>query len=377
MTGARVDVAPAEDVAPAGPGPARGVAPRAAVRRPSASRVVGAALLVGVAATPLLLGSFASFVGGRIAVIAIIGLSVTVVTGYTGQLSLMPWTFAGTGVFVAAHAMTAWGWPFWFAALLAAAATVPLSVVVGLVAARLRGVHFAIATLTFATAAGATLFSWDAFTGGQRGLSVVRPTVFGVSLAGDRAFYVLCLAAVLLVTWMVLGLQQSRIGRAMAAVRENEIEAQAIGINVVKTKLVAFVLSGIVAGIGGVFQAMLLQHVTRTPYQTPFVETLGVTLVILVVVGGRRSAWGPLLGASVIYLQQEVFRTALFLQFFVAAIAALLFLFVVLQAPGGLVEIGRHELARAREHPRRHVPRLVATVVINVGILVAIVRYAS
>ncbi len=346
-------------------------------RRPGRGRLVGLVLGLVVAALPLVFGSFASFVGARIAVVAVIGLSVTIVTGYAGQLSLMPWTFAGIGVFVAGHAITSWGWPFWFAALLAAAATVPLAVVVGLVAARLRGVHFAIATLTFATAVGATLFAWDAFTGGQRGLAVARPEALGVSLAGDRAFYVLCLVVALALTWMVLGLQESRMGRAMAAVRENEVEAQALGINVVKTKLVAFVLGGIVAGVGGVFHGMLLQQVTRTPYQTPFVELLGVTLVILVVVGGRRSAWGPLVGATVIYLQQEVFRTAVFLQFFIAAVAAALFLFVVLQAPGGLVQIARYELEQARRDPRRVVPRLAAVLLVNVVIIWAVVRFAS
>lgn len=339
--------------------------------------LVGLVALVALGAIPPLLGSFASFVGARIAVVAIVGLSVTVVTGFAGQLSLMPWTFAGIGVFVGAHAMTSWGWPFWFAALLAAALTVPLSALVGMVAARLRGFYFAIATLTFASLAGATLFAWDTFTGGQRGLVVVRPEVGRVSFAGDGAFYVLCFASVMAMTWMVLGLQRSRAGRAMAAVRENETEAQALGINVTKVKVSAFVLSGIIAAVGGVYQGMLLQQVTRTPYQTPFVETLGVTLVVVVVVGGVRSAWGPFLGAAVIYLQQEVFRSAIFLQFFVAAIAAVLFLFVLLKMPGGLVGLARHEAALVRQDPLRNGPRAALLLGVQIGLFYAIVRYVS
>ena len=306
---------------------------------PHAAKVVAAIALAMVAALPLVLGDFASFVGARIAVTALIGLSVIVVTGYTGQLSLMPYTFVGIGVFTAAHAITVWGWPFWFAALLAAAATLPLSVFVGALSVRLRGFYLAIATLTFASAAGTTLFHWDWLTGGQRGLPVTRPSMGPIDITGDGAFYLLCLAAALAAVWMVLGLERSRLGRAMVAVRESEVRAAALGINPVKTKLAAFVISGMIAGVGGVFHAMLLQHVTRTPFQSPFVEVLGVTLVILVVVGGVGSPWGAFLGAAVISVQQEVFRTAVVLQFAVAAAAAAALVFTLLKAPGGLAEI--------------------------------------
>ncbi len=337
--------------------------------------------LLAVAALPPLFGSFASFVGARIAVVAIIGLSVTGVTGYCGQLSLMAYSFAGLGVFTAAHAMSSWGWPFWLASLAAAIVTVPASVLVGLVAVRLRGFYFAIATLTFASAGGATVFGWESFTGGQQGLTVVRPVLGPLDLRGDRGFYLLALATALLLTWAVLGLQHSRIGRAMYAVRENEIEAQALGINVMKTKLGALLVSGLLAGVGGAYQEMLLELVTPTPYRTPYVEALSVLLVLVVVVGGMRSAWGPFLGASVIYLQQEVFRTAVFLQYFVSALAAVLFLYVLLKAPpgraGGLVEIARHQAALIRAEPRRHGPRVALALGVQLACFYAIVRWAS
>lgn len=339
--------------------------------------VVGIVAVIAAAVVPVALGDFASFVGSRIAVTAIIGLSVTVVTGYTGQLSLMPYTFVGIGTFTAAHAVSSWGWPFWFAALLAAVATLPLSVLVGLVSVRLRGFYLAIATLTFASAVGATLFSWDALTGGQRGLTVARPALGPVPVASDRAYYLLTLATVLLIVWMVLGLQRSRVGRSMNAVRENETAAQALGVNVMKTKLAAFVISGMIAGVGGVFHAMLLQHVTRTSFQTPFVETLGVTLVILVVVGGMRSAWGPFVGAAIIYVQLEVFRTALLLQYVLAALSAAAFIFILLKVPGGLVDIVRHEAAAVRAAPLRNGIRVTVVVLVQVAVFAAIWRWSS
>jgi branched-chain amino acid transport system permease protein len=342
-----------------------------------AGTVVGILAIAVAAVVPPILGDFASFVGARIAVTAIIGLSVIVVTGYTGQLSLMPYTFVGIGVFTAAHALSSWGWPFWFAALLAAVATLPLSVLVGLVAVRLRGFYLAIATLTFASGVGATLFAWDALTGGQRGLSVARPALGPLAVASDRGYYLSTLAAVLAIVWMVLGLQRSRLGRAMAAVRENETAAQALGVNVMKTKLAAFVISGVIAAVGGVFHAMLLQHVTRTTFQTPYVETLGVTLVILVVVGGMRSAWGPFVGAAIIYVQLEVFRTALLLQYVLAAASAAAFIVILLKVPGGLVDIIRHEAAAVRAAPMRKGPRVAVLLLVQVVVLVAIWRWSS
>lgn len=354
------------DLAPA-PTPTPLPPPRRLPAPTRSNRVVGL-LVLALVVTPLLLGDFASFVGSRIAVTAMVGLSVTVVTGFTGQLSLMPYTFVGIGVFTAAHALSSWGWPIWLTVLLAAVAALPLAGIVGLLAVRLRGFYLAIATLTFAAGAGATLFAWDTFTGGQRGLRVVRPAMGPIDLDSDRAFYVLSIVAVFAMVWLVLGLEDSRVGRAMAAVREHETEAAALGVNVTKTKLTAFLLSGMIAAVGGVFQAMLLGQVTRTSYQTPFVETLGVTLVILVVVGGMRSAWGPFIGAAIIYVQLEVLRTALVLQYVLAAVSAAAFVAILLFVPGGLVQIFRHEAEKVRQDPWHHGPRVAISVLLQVAL---------
>jgi ABC-type branched-subunit amino acid transport system permease subunit len=122
---------------------------------------------------------------------------------------------------------------------------------------------------------------------------------------------------------------------------------------------------------------MLLQHVTRTSFQTPFVETLGVTLVILVVVGGMRSAWGPFLGAGIVYVQLEVFRTALVLQYVLAALSAAAFVFILLKIPGGLVAIVQHEAAAVRADPIRGGIRVAVIVLLQVVVFAAIWRWVS
>src|SRR5207237_4270797 len=112
--------------------------------------------LAVIALIPIPFGSFGFFVGAYALVYAMVGLSVTVVTGYAGLISLMPYSFAGVGALMTGVAMASWGWPFWLAAPFAAACTVPVSVVAGAIAVRLRGLYLAIATLAIASMLGET-----------------------------------------------------------------------------------------------------------------------------------------------------------------------------------------------------------------------------
>src|SRR2546423_9882698 len=96
-----------------------------------------------------------------------IGLSVVVVTGYSGMISLMPYSFAGIGAIVTGLAMASWGWPFWLSVVLAALATIPVSILVGAIAVRLKGLYLAIATLTIAAMLGETFFNYSPVLGGN------------------------------------------------------------------------------------------------------------------------------------------------------------------------------------------------------------------
>jgi len=174
--------------------------------------------------------------------------------------------------------------------------------------------------------------------------------------------------------WMVSGLRTSRMGRAMLAVRSNEREAQALGINVYKTKLVAFVISGVLGGIGGAFLALLLTSVTRAAFQSPLVEATSLLLLTVVIVGGIDRAVGAFLGAVALVVQQQVFQGArFFFAWFGVYSSALLILFLLFR-PGGLIQItrGHWELIRAR--PRLGVAVAAIVVGVNVGISWLFVR---
>lgn len=352
-------------------------APHTARRGFSRVQFIGIGLLLLLAALPIPFGDFGFFIGQYALIYAILGMSVVIVTGYAGLISLMPYSFAGIGAMTTGVAMASWGWPFWLAALLAAVATVPVAVLVGISSVRLKGLYLAIATLTFSNALGETLFKWDAFTGGQSGWSTSRPAVGPVDFNSDISFYLLCLGVVFALLFMIEGLRTSRIGRAMFAVRDNELEAQALGINVYKTKLTAFVLGGMVAGLGGAFLAALVQLVTPTGFQSPIAEATSILLVTLVAIGGMDRAIGAFFGAVSLVVQQQVFLGAEFFYAFVGIYAAAVLILFLMFRPGGLVQVGKIQLDLIRSRPLLGISVVVAIVAANVGVAWLFVSLSS
>jgi branched-chain amino acid transport system permease protein len=357
------------------PVPAR----RIALRLPTLSRgrLIGALVAVGVALIPVAAGSFWMYIGAYIAVWAMLELSIVVVTGYAGLISLMPFTFVGIGCFATGVAVGVWGWPFWLAVPFAALATVPVSMAVGAASVRLKGLYLAIATLTFAQALGETLFKWDIFTGGQAGHTIDRPKLGPIDFSGDFAFFALTLVVALAMVWMVHGLKGSRAGRAMLAVRDNEREAQALGINAMKTKLTALVIGGAIAGVGGAFYLALLRIVAPAGFQSPYVDVSSLLLVVWAVIGGLDSATGAFLGASALIVQQQVFQGAERLFAFVGVYAAIVLVTFLIARPGGIVQVVKIQAERIRTDPARHIPITVVLVVLQVVLAWLIIHFGA
>jgi branched-chain amino acid transport system permease protein len=365
----------------------RPAAPARAFRLPRLTRgqLIAGAVLGGLGLIPIIVDRAPTpnihqweYIGAYIAVWAMLELSVVVVTGYAGLISLMPFTFVGVGCFAAGVAVSVWGWPFWLAIPFAAAATVPISLAVGVASVRLKGLYLAIATLTFAQALGETLFKWDAFTGGQAGHSVADELKLGpIDFAGEFAFYLLAMAVALGMVWMVHGLKSSRAGRAMLAVRDNEREAQALGINAVKTKLTALVIGGAIAGVGGAFYLGLLKSPAPAGFQSPSVDISSVLLVVWAVIGGIESAFGAFLGATALIAQQQIFQGAEKLFQFVGVYAALVLVTFLIFRPGGLVQVVKITRERIRANPATQIPIAVAVVGFNVLLGYLIVHYGA
>jgi branched-chain amino acid transport system permease protein len=233
---------------------------------------------------------------------------------------------------------------------------------------RLKGLYLAIATLTFSQALGETFFEWESAIGGRTGWVVEKPKVGPIDFSNQLSYYILCFIVVLALVWMIEGLRTSRLGRAMFAVRDNELEAQALGINSYKTKLAAFVLSGMVGGLGGAFLAQLLTNISPNAFQSPLAEVTSILLVTLVVIGGIDRAWGAFFGAIVLVVNQQIASGAEAFFAFLGVYVAAGLIFFLLRIPGGLVQFAKMQAELIKRRPAFGIGVTILIVAINLGL---------
>jgi len=278
------------------PAPVAHRAPSRTARRVGAVAILFSA---GLALPPLMLDSTWNAVLSLALIYSLMGLSVVVLTGFVGQLSLMPATFVGIGAYASGRLVTSLATPFWFAAPLAAFIAVPVALVIGMIALRLKGLYLAIMTLVFANVIEEFGFSQRWLVGKARVVEAPRPHLGGVSFASDKSYYILVYAIVALFLFLAFNLARSRTARACYAVRDNESAAQAWGINIAKYKLLAFALSGFVAGFAGSLYAHWLESVPSGGQRPLFGLEFSLTIVFFTIVGGVRSIWGPVAGGMI------------------------------------------------------------------------------
>jgi sulfate-transporting ATPase len=286
-------------------------------------------------------------------IVAVISLSLVVVTGYAGQISLAQLTLAGVAGFLLSGMTTSWSVPFPIAPILAALGAMAIGVVVGLPALRIRGLLVGIVTLTLAVCLEALWFRNPDFNGGAKGARVVPPKLFGLDLgigAGQNyprpAFGVLCLVVLVLVALGVAKLRTSRLGSAMLAVRANERSAAASGISVVRVKLMAFAIGAFIAGLGGALLAYQQQTIT---FQS-FSALGGLNLFTTAYLAGITSVAGGILagviaGSGIFYVLLD--RRVDIGDWF-PIVTGVLLIFTVIKNPEGVVGPMHEQIARRR-----------------------------
>lgn len=268
-----------------------------------------------------------------------VGISANILMGYLGQISLGHQAFVGVGAFTSAIAVSKWELPFLLGVLLAAATGALAAIALGIVALRLTGLYLALTTLAYGEVAEKVIFNLGFISGGGAGARAPRPTGFTcVSEGGvfdpqrftcEKSYVYLCyafLAILLFIDWRFV---RSKAGRAVLAIRENEIAAASFGINVVGYKLTAFVLSGAFAGVAGA----LFAHGKNTVNAGVFDFKLALTFVLMTAVGGLGSRAGIFL-ASMFF---AIFPLA-FNQWSVQVliVGPILLLLTLALAPGGM-----------------------------------------
>jgi branched-chain amino acid transport system permease protein len=284
-------------------------------------------------------------------IFTILALSLNLLLGYTGQLSLGHAAFFGIGAYTAALLTHTLDWSSGLA-LPSAAATAGLAGwAIGRLALKLRGAYFVLVTISFAGVISLVSVNWMELTNGPLGLpGVPAPELGPWTLRTKRAYYYLVLAATALAYLVCHRLVHSRIGRALVALRENEPLAESVGIDATRYLVLAAVISAALAGVAG----SLYAHYTRFVSPEVFLFTYTVTMVIMVVAGGQGTLVGPVVGALLFTALPEALREAVSWQWQMLAYGVVL-VALVFFLPRGIVpgfERMRSRLASRTAHPR-------------------------
>lgn len=301
-------------------------------------------LLVFVAALALPLSGddYFALIATRAAIYWILVSGLNLVVGYAGQLAIGYVGLLTIGAYTASILVAKLGLDAFSALALAGVAGAVSGAVVGLPALRLRTFYFAMTTFGFATIVTQVALGWTDLTGG--GLGLAGPAFPG-SLGSTWGFYILCIALAAFCTWLTTNVAEGRFGRALIALRDAEVAAEANGISKQKLLLMVFLFSGVLAGVAGGLFASLQTYITPDA----FTFDLSLLFFISILVGGQGSILGPLLGTILLTILPEI---AAPLAAWSTFLYAALLLVIVLAIPGGIAELldvgSRRPIAAAR-----------------------------
>jgi branched-chain amino acid transport system permease protein len=263
-------------------------------------------------------------------IIATMGLNLTI--GYAGQKSLGHAAFFGIGAYTVALLMKV-GVSFWIGLPAAALICFVVGLILGFPALRVQTIYLAFATLGFNTAIWLVMRNEEWLTGGTFGINnIARPSLFGLSLEGNLAYYHFTLAVTVVLGALLWGLLRSPWGKAFTALRDNAIRAESLGIDIRNYTLLAFAIGAVYAGVAGALFASLVQFIEPAPF------TVGASIMmyLMVVVGGPGYFLGPVVGAAVGVILPEWLRFAQAWYLFVFGSAVVL---LMIWLPDGLLSI--------------------------------------
>ncbi len=269
---------------------------------------------------------------------AVLASSLNLIVGYIGQLSLAHAAFLGIGAYWSTILTIDYGWNVWVAMATSGIAAALASVVIGAITLRLEGHYFVLITLAFAEVLRLVALNWVEVTRGPMGFpNVPAPSLNFFGLArfdfSDKAhFYYLILGLLAVNLYVTYRFVHSNMGRAAVAIRENRQLAQSVGVNPFRYALLAFVIGAFFAGLSGAFYAHYITYVGPEVFGFAFT----VTMLIMIIVGGKATLVGPVLGATIIAVLLEELRFAKEIRL---SIFGILLILSVLFFPNGLVRI--------------------------------------
>ena len=290
--------------------------------------VFGGVSLLAAALLPLVMNNSAAIICVTIVSFSIVGLSVGVVTGLSGQLSLGQFALGAIGATVSYYASSRTG-NFFLGFLYAGLAAAVASLLIGVPALRIRGLLLAVTTLSFALVTESWLLQQPWVLG--EGIDPGRPIINGYALESGKSYYLMSLVVLVVAFWLARNIRSGGLGRRLVAVRDNEDNARAFTVRASIVKVQGFMLAGFLAGMGGAVYGHSLSLINDTAFQAP----ASINVVALTVIGGIGMLSGPILGALYIIGIPE------FLPLDSAGLAAqkLGWLVLILYAPGGIAQL--------------------------------------
>lgn len=278
--------------------------------------------------------------------IAVLGM--TIVLGYTGQINLAQAAFFGLGAYAVALGTVVLGLNFWVSMLLGIAVAATAGLVLGLTTLRLGGHYLAMITISFQQIFDLVMVNWTAVTRGPDGVAgIARPSLFGYQLTDDKAYLVLCVAVLYAAILLVWYLPNTRLGRAMRAIRENELAAEVTGVKTLAVKVIAFVLCAGLAGIGGALYAAGFAYVSPDNFNFK----ISIEFLTMALLGGAQSPFGSAIGTVLLILLPEWLR---FLkEIYMAAYGVAVILIMVFMPEGiwGLAKAGWQRVRKPATTP--------------------------
>jgi len=260
-------------------------------------------LLIGL---PWLLSDYLVYLAILILIAVVGALGMNIITGYAGQISLGHGAFIGVGAYTCGILATKAGMPFWVTLPAAGVMAAIAGVIFGLPSLRLKGLYLAMATLAAQLFLADYLFiRLDWLTGGAAAMLVDRPDIFGFQLSDDRHFYYLALFIIVAAVFFTINLFRTKTGRAFVAIRDRDLAAGLIGINLFRYKLIAFAISSFYAGVAGALMAYFWTVISPEAFGL----TVSIQYLAMIIVGGLGSVRGSVFGAIFIILLPQVAKS--------------------------------------------------------------------
>jgi len=273
-----------------------------AVIRTKAQWVCFIAFFVFLAIFPILFSSFIVSIGNRIAIYIIIVHGLNILTGYTGQISIAQSAFMAIGAFTTGILSTKVGINLWLCLPFAGIIAGLVGIIFGVPSFRVKGLYLALISIAAQIIIMYVLLHWNSMTGGIHGISIKALKIGPKDFVSDRSFYYVAVGMGVLITYFVKNITRTRVGRAFIAIRDNDIVAEFMGINLYYYKLLSFFIGCFLAGIGGWLWACYLGVAAVDQYS--LIDS--IWFLAMIVIGGMGNTLGTILGVLFVEILREI-----------------------------------------------------------------------